>query len=58
MGLVAIRAGPAAISGWSSEETDAPQSGFGTPETLRSGGRVHVLGAGPVGLLLAALLQP
>jgi 2-polyprenyl-6-methoxyphenol hydroxylase-like FAD-dependent oxidoreductase len=33
-----------------------PQSG--PPETLRSGGTVHVLGAGPVGLLLTALLQP
>ena len=28
-----------------------------TPETLPQGGRVHVVGAGPVGLLLAALLQ-
>ena len=27
-------------------------------ETLPAGGRVHVVGAGPVGLLLAALLQP
>ncbi len=27
-------------------------------ETLPSGGRVHVVGAGPVGLLLTALLQP
>ena len=27
------------------------------PETLASGGRVHVLGAGPVGLMLTALLQ-
>ena len=26
-------------------------------ETLAPGGRVHILGAGPVGLLLAALLQ-
>lgn len=34
-----------------------PQSGFETLETLRSGGRVHVLGAGPVGLLMTALLQ-
>jgi 2-polyprenyl-6-methoxyphenol hydroxylase-like FAD-dependent oxidoreductase len=34
------------------------QSGLGTPETLRSEGRVHVIGAGPVGLLLTALLQP
>jgi 2-polyprenyl-6-methoxyphenol hydroxylase-like FAD-dependent oxidoreductase len=33
------------------------QAGLGTPETSRSG-RVHVLGAGPVGLLLTALLQP
>ena len=28
------------------------------PETLPSSGRVHVVGAGPVGLMLAALLQP
>ena len=35
-----------------------PQSGLGTLESVRSGGRVHVLGAGPVGLMLAALLQP
>ena len=34
-----------------------PQSGFPTFETLPSGGRVHVLGAGPVGLLVTALLQ-
>ena len=35
----------------------APRSG-GTPsETLPPGGRVHVIGAGPVGLLIAALLQ-
>jgi 2-polyprenyl-6-methoxyphenol hydroxylase-like FAD-dependent oxidoreductase len=34
-----------------------PQSGVGTLETLRSGGRVHVLGAGPVGLMTTALLQ-
>ena len=34
-----------------------PQSGFPTSETLPPGGRVHVLGAGPVGLLVAALLQ-
>jgi len=33
------------------------QAGLGTPEASRSG-RVHVLGAGPVGLLLTALLQP
>ena len=32
--------------------SDAPRG-----ETLPSGGAVHVLGAGPVGLLLAALLQ-
>jgi len=32
-------------------------SGSTTLETLPSGGRVHVLGAGPVGLLLTALLQ-
>ena len=34
-----------------------PQSGSTTSETLLSGGRVHVVGAGPVGLLLTALLQ-
>src|SRR5215212_7326680 len=34
------------------------QSGFTAFETLPSGGRVHVVGAGPVGLLMAALLQP
>ncbi len=34
-----------------------PQSGSTNLETLPSGGRVHVLGAGPVGLLLTALLQ-
>ncbi len=34
------------------------QSGFTALETLPSGGRVHVIGAGPVGLLLTALLQP
>ena len=34
-----------------------PQSGLGTPGTSRSG-RVHVIGAGPVGLLVTALLQP
>ena len=33
------------------------QSGSTGFETLPSGGRVHILGAGPVGLLLAALLQ-
>jgi len=33
------------------------QSGFTDLETLPPGGRVHVIGAGPVGLLLAALLQ-
>ena len=33
------------------------QAGLGTSEASRSG-RVHVLGAGPVGLLLTALLQP
>ena len=32
-------------------------SGSTTPETLAPGGRVHVVGAGPVGLLLTALLQ-
>ena len=34
------------------------ESGFTALETLPSGGRVHVIGAGPVGLLLTALLQP
>ncbi len=34
------------------------QSGFTASETLHSGGRVHVVGAGPAGLLMAALLQP
>ena len=33
------------------------QSGLATFETLPSGGGVHVIGAGPVGLLLTALLQ-
>ena len=33
------------------------QSGSTTSDTLLSGGRVHVLGAGPVGLMLTALLQ-
>ena len=33
------------------------QSGLATFETLLSGGGVHVIGAGPVGLLLTALLQ-
>jgi threonine dehydrogenase-like Zn-dependent dehydrogenase len=33
------------------------QSDFSTLETLPSGGRVHVIGAGPVGLLMTALLQ-
>ena len=33
------------------------QSGLATFETLLSGGGVHVVGAGPVGLLLTALLQ-
>jgi 2-polyprenyl-6-methoxyphenol hydroxylase-like FAD-dependent oxidoreductase len=36
----------------------ALQSGLGAPEAPRPGGRIHVLGAGPVGLLLTALLQP
>ena len=31
--------------------------GFTDPESRRSGTRVHVIGAGPVGLLLTALLQ-
>jgi 2-polyprenyl-6-methoxyphenol hydroxylase-like FAD-dependent oxidoreductase len=34
------------------------QSGLGIPGTSTRSGRVHVLGAGPVGLLLTALLQP
>jgi 2-polyprenyl-6-methoxyphenol hydroxylase-like FAD-dependent oxidoreductase len=34
-----------------------PRSGSTTLEALPSRGRVHVLGAGPVGLLLTALLQ-
>jgi len=34
-----------------------PRSGSTPFETLPSGGRVHVVGAGPVGLLLTALLQ-
>ena len=34
-----------------------PHSGSTNLETLPSSGRVHVLGAGPVGLLLTALLQ-
>ena len=33
------------------------QSGLTTFETLLSGGGIHVIGAGPVGLLLTALLQ-
>jgi 2-polyprenyl-6-methoxyphenol hydroxylase-like FAD-dependent oxidoreductase len=33
------------------------QSGPNGPETLPSGGRIHVIGAGPVGLLMTALLQ-
>ena len=32
------------------------EAGFTTFETLPPGGRVHIVGAGPVGLLLAALL--
>jgi 2-polyprenyl-6-methoxyphenol hydroxylase-like FAD-dependent oxidoreductase len=35
-----------------------PRSGLATFETLPSEIRVHVVGAGPVGLLLTALLQP
>jgi 2-polyprenyl-6-methoxyphenol hydroxylase-like FAD-dependent oxidoreductase len=35
-----------------------PQSGSTAFEALPSEGRVHVLGAGPVGLMLTALLQP
>jgi 2-polyprenyl-6-methoxyphenol hydroxylase-like FAD-dependent oxidoreductase len=34
-----------------------PQGGFGTSETLPPTVQVHVLGAGPVGLLVTALLQ-
>ena len=34
-----------------------PQSGSTTLETLPATRRVHVVGAGPVGLLLTALLQ-
>ena len=34
-----------------------PPGGFGTSETLPPTVRVHVVGAGPVGLLVAALLQ-
>ena len=34
-----------------------PRCGSTALETLRPGGRVHVLGAGPVGLLITALLQ-
>jgi threonine dehydrogenase-like Zn-dependent dehydrogenase len=34
-----------------------PQSGVATSETLPPAVRVHVVGAGPVGLLVAALLQ-
>ena len=34
-----------------------PQGGFGTSETLPPTVQVHVLGAGPVGLLMTALLQ-
>ena len=36
----------------------SPPSGSTSLETPPSGGRVHVIGAGPVGLLLTALLQP
>ena len=36
----------------------APRSGSTAVETLSAAGRVHVVGAGPVGLLLTALLQP
>ena len=35
----------------------SPGSGFTTYEALPPGGSVHIIGAGPVGLLLAALLQ-
>lgn len=35
----------------------ASKSGFTTFESLPPGGRVHIVGAGPVGLFLAALLQ-
>ena len=36
----------------------SPHSGSTPPETLPPTVRVHVLGAGPVGLLMTALLQP
>ena len=42
----------------SEQEDNALQSGFTTSETLPPAIRVHVVGAGPVGLLLTALLQP
>jgi 2-polyprenyl-6-methoxyphenol hydroxylase-like FAD-dependent oxidoreductase len=35
-----------------------PQPDVGSPDALRPGRRVHIVGAGPVGLLLTALLQP
>ena len=35
-----------------------PSAGIAALETLPSTGRVHVIGAGPVGLVLTALLQP
>ena len=44
-------------SGDSSEDANAPAIRFTTLETLPSGAEVHVVGAGPVGLLLTALLQ-
>src|SRR5688572_32998448 len=37
--------------------TSTTDPGFANRETLLSGGRVHIIGAGPVGLLLTALLQ-
>ncbi len=38
--------------------TTGPATEHAPLEMLPTGGRVHVVGAGPVGLLLAALLQP
>jgi 2-polyprenyl-6-methoxyphenol hydroxylase-like FAD-dependent oxidoreductase len=36
----------------------APSSASVAPGTLPATGRIHVVGAGPVGLILTALLQP
>ena len=41
----------------SSENANGPAIQFHNSGTLPSTGRVHVVGAGPVGLLLTALLQ-